>query len=125
MVPFLLAKFWPFLKWYDFKPPYYSFPRSKGGLIFGGSKGLNEKSPNGTFLLTKFSLFLKWYHFSGIFGFFKMIPFLLAKFRPILKWYHFKPPFPSFPRSKGEIILGALRGLNEKSPNGTFFVDQF
>ena len=64
------------------------------------------------FLLTTFSLF-------------KMVPFLLAKFWTILKWYHFKPPFSAFPRPKGGFILGGLRGLNVKSLNGTFFVDQF
>ena len=44
-----------------FKPPFSSFPRSKGGLISGGLRGLNEKSPMVPFLLTNFSHFLKWY----------------------------------------------------------------
>ena len=30
MVPFLLAEFGPFLKWYNFNPPFYQFQRSKG-----------------------------------------------------------------------------------------------
>ena len=57
MVPFLLAKFWPILKWYHFKPPFF-IPEVKRGFSL---RGLNEKSPNGTFLLTNFSHFLKWY----------------------------------------------------------------
>ena len=80
MVPFLLAKFGPFLKCYHLKPPFYWFPRSKGGSLLRGLRGLNKEFSNGTIFVEEF-------------GSFKMVPFLLAKFGPFLKWYHFKPHF--------------------------------
>ena len=48
---------------YERKNTKYKLLNVKVDLILGGLRGLNEKSPNGTFLLTNFSHFLKWFHF--------------------------------------------------------------
>ena len=103
MVPFLLAKLWPFLKWYHFKPPFSSFPKSKGGLILGGLRGLHEKSPNGSFLLAYFSHFSKWYIL------------LATKFSPI------KPPGGYEKRQKGSLIFLGLGGLPTPQLTATLY----
>ena len=55
----------------------------------------------------------------------QIVPFLLTNFSNFLKWYHFQSPFYQFPRPNRGLILGGLRGLNEKFSNGTILLRNF
>ena len=54
MMPFLFAKFGPFLKWYHFKPPFLLIPEVKRGFNFTGLRGLNKKFSNDTIFVEEF-----------------------------------------------------------------------